>query len=107
MRASTTSRIKYTKGASEYLVPAPVTSPHYEDMCADALQLYDLLGCRGAARVDFRFDDERAWCLELNTIPGMTELSLVPMAAGAVGISFENLVDDLCRDALLRAGRTC
>jgi len=95
---------KYTSGASEYLVPAPVNSPQYEDMCADAQRLYDLLGCRGVARVDFRFDDQKAWCLEINTIPGMTELSLVPKAAAAVGITFEHLVDDLCRDALLRAG---
>lgn len=99
-------RNKYTKGATEYLVPAPVDSPHYENMCADALRLYDLLGCQGVARVDFRFDGKRHYCLEINTIPGMTELSLVPMAARAVGIGFEALVEDLCRDALLRAGRT-
>ena len=97
---------KYTKGATEYLVPAPVHSPLYETICADALQLYDLLGCRGVARVDFRLDDDHHYCLEINTIPGMTELSLVPMAAAAVGISFEALVEDLCRDALLQAGRT-
>jgi len=96
---------KYTKGATEYLCPAPVDSPHYENMCADALHLYDLLGCEGTARVDFRYDGERHWCLELNTIPGMTELSLVPMAAAAVGISFSALADDLCRDALRRRGR--
>lgn len=95
---------KYTVDASDYLVPAPVTSPHYEAMCADALQLYDLIGCRGVARVDFRFDGEHAWCLEVNTIPGLTELSLVPKAAAAVGIGFDHLVDDLCRDAVLRAG---
>ena len=95
---------KYTKGATEYLVPAPVHSPLYETICADALRLYELLGCRGVARVDFRLDDDRHYCLEINTIPGMTELSLVPMAAAAVGISFEALVEDLCRDALLRAG---
>jgi len=97
---------KYTSGASEYLVPAPVNSPHYEQMCADALRLYDLLGCRGVARVDFRYDEQRAWCLEINTIPGMTELSLVPKAAAAVGIGFDDLVEDLCRDAMLRAGRS-
>ncbi|MDY0108509.1 MAG: D-alanine--D-alanine ligase [Candidatus Krumholzibacteria bacterium] len=96
---------KYTQGATEYLVPAPVHSPHYEKMCADALQLYDLLGCQGVARVDFRFDGKHHYCLEINTIPGLTELSLVPMAARAVGISFEAMVEDLCRDALLRAGR--
>jgi D-alanine-D-alanine ligase len=96
---------KYTKGATEYLVPAPVHSPHYENMCADALRLYDLLGCQSTARVDFRFDGKRHYCLEINTIPGMTELSLVPMAAKAVGISFEALIEDLCRDAVLRAGQ--
>ncbi len=95
---------KYTKGATEYLVPAPIHSPTYEAISADALQLYDLLGCQGVARVDFRFDGDHHWCLEANTIPGMTELSLVPMAADAVGIGFDSLVEDLCRDALLRAG---
>ena len=95
---------KYTAGASEYLCPAPVDSPFYENMCADALNLYDLLGCQGTARIDFRFDGARHSCLEVNTIPGMTALSLVPMAAGAVGISFDALVEDLCRDALLRRG---
>ena len=41
--------------------------------------------------MDFRFDGERHWCLEVNTIPGMTELSLVPMAARQAGIDFEEL----------------
>jgi len=95
---------KYTAGASEYLCPAPVDSPYYENMCADALKLYDLLGCQGTARVDFRFDGTNHYCLEINTIPGMTEHSLVPKAAAAVGISFEALVEDLCIDALTRRG---
>jgi D-alanine-D-alanine ligase len=95
---------KYTSGASEYLCPAPVDSPVYENIAADALELYDLLGCEGVARVDFRLDGDRHSCLEVNTIPGMTELSLVPKAAAAVGIGFDDLVVDLCRDALLRRG---
>ncbi len=90
---------KYTSGASEYIVPAPVNSPVYENMCADALRLFDLVGCRGLARVDFRLDGDRYFCLELNTIPGMTAHSLVPKAAAAVGISFGALLDDLCREA--------
>ena len=97
---------KYTQGASEYLCPAPVDSPIYEHICADALELYDLIGCEGVARVDFRLDGDRHACLEINTIPGMTETSLVPKAAAAVGIGFEALVEDLCREALARAGRT-
>ena len=95
---------KYTTGASEYLVPAPIHSPVYEQISADALSLYDLLGCRGMARVDFRLDGDAWSCLELNTIPGFTTTSLVPKAAAAVGIGFEDLVEDLCRDALARTG---
>ena len=95
---------KYTAGASEYLVPAPVHSPLYELICADALRLYELIGCRGLARIDFRLDQDDHSCLEINTIPGMTETSLVPKSAAAVGISFEALVDDLCRSALNAEG---
>jgi D-alanine-D-alanine ligase len=91
---------KYTSGASEYLVPAPVHSPLYELICADALRLYELIGCQGLARVDFRLDGEDYNCLEINTIPGMTETSLVPKSAAAVGIGFDALVDDLCQSAL-------
>jgi len=94
---------KYTEGASDYLVPAPVNSPLYEHIAADALRLYELIGCKGLARIDFRLDKARYACLEVNTIPGMTQTSLVPKAAAAVGIGFDDLVVDLCRDAL--AGR--
>ena len=96
---------KYTRGASDYLVPAPVNSPLYEQISDDALRAFDLLGCRGLARVDFRLDGDEYYCLEVNTIPGMTEMSLVPMAAEAVGIGFDVLVDALCRDGLDRAAR--
>ncbi len=91
---------KYTTGASEYLVPAPIHSPLYEEIAADALRLFDLLCCKGLARVDFRVDGDQHFCLEINTIPGMTETSLVPKAAAAVGIGFEDLVVDLCRAAM-------
>lgn len=91
---------KYTEGASDYLVPAPVTSPLYEQIAADALRLYDLIGCKGLARIDFRMAGIDYSCLELNTVPGMTRTSLVPKAAAAVGIGFDDLVADLCRDAL-------
>ncbi len=93
-------RNKYTAGASEYLVPAPVHSPLYEQICDDALRLYELVGCRGMARVDFRLDGEDHQCLEINTIPGLTEHSLAPKSAAAVGIAFDSLVEDLCRAAL-------
>lgn len=94
-------RNKYTAGASDYLVPAPVHSPVYEQIVGDALRLYELAGCRGLARIDFRLDGDAYFCLEINTIPGMTATSLVPKAAAAVGIGFSALVDDLCRAARL------
>jgi D-alanine-D-alanine ligase len=90
---------KYTAGATDYLVPAPVHSPLYEEICADALRLYEMVDCRGVARADFRLDEDRYHCLEINTVPGMTETSLVPKAAAAVGISFSALLDDLVREA--------
>lgn len=96
-------RNKYTSGASDYLVPAPVHSPVYEQIVGDALRLYELAGCRGLARIDFRLDGDAYYCLEINTIPGMTATSLVPKAAAAVGIGFPALVDDLCRAARVPA----
>jgi D-alanine-D-alanine ligase len=60
------------------------------------------LGCEGVARVDFRLRGDDAFCLEVNTIPGMTEVSLVPMAARAAGMSYEDLVERLVELALAR-----
>ncbi|MBT3317742.1 D-alanine--D-alanine ligase [bacterium] len=91
---------KYTPGNSDYACPAPVGSPMYEQMSRDAQRLYDLIGCSGVARVDFRLDGDTYSCLEINTIPGMTDTSLVPKAAAAVGISFSDLLVDICEEAI-------
>lgn len=89
---------KYTKGKSDYLVPAPVDDQKAASMQRDAAELYRLLGCKGVVRVDFIMDHSgTCYCLEVNTSPGMTELSLVPMAARDVGMSFDDLVDRLVR----------
>jgi D-alanine-D-alanine ligase-like ATP-grasp enzyme len=62
---------------------------------------FHALGCRGIARVDFRLHpDGTPYCLEVNTIPGMTELSLLPMAARAVGIDYDALVEQIVRLAI-------
>ncbi len=96
-------RCKYTKGASKYIVPAalpPDTAAKVQDY---AVKAFEALDCRDYARVDFRLTPSGdPFCLELNTLPGMTELSLVPMAARAAGISFEDLVERICRLALGR-----
>jgi D-alanine-D-alanine ligase len=89
-------RHKYTRGHTRYEVPAsldPETAVRLGDLGAAA---FTSLGCSGVARVDFRLDPEnRPFCLEVNTVPGMTETSLVPMAAREGGIDYRALVDHL------------
>lgn len=94
-------RAKYQKGKTKYLVPAPLTAELEEEVRRHALSVYRLLGCRGAARVDFRLDrQDRPFILEINTVPGMTETSLLPKAAEAAGISYDELVARIVRAAL-------
>jgi D-alanine-D-alanine ligase-like ATP-grasp enzyme len=79
---------------TDYIVPAELDEALAEFITTLALEAHNVLGCSGITRVDFRLDDDgQPWCLEVNTIPGMTETSLVPKAAAACGISYE----DLCR----------
>ena len=69
----------------------------------EALLACEALSCRDYARVDFRVDERgEPFCLEVNTLPGMTKLSLVPMAAAQAGISFGDLVEKICVMALER-----
>jgi D-alanine-D-alanine ligase len=91
---------KYTKGASEYLCPAELSLEVESTIRELGVRAYQALGCRGAARVDFRLDPVRGpFVLEVNTVPGMTPLSLLPLSAQAVGISFP----ELCERILLLA----
>lgn len=91
---------KYTKGATDYIVPAKIENNLTEKIQAMALKAFKLLGCKGIARVDVMLGtDDVPYVLEVNTVPGMTETSLVPKAAKAVGISFE----ELCEKLLLMA----
>ena len=81
-------KAKYGKAATRYLCPAPLTLAIRTIASREySIQAYQALGCRGAARVDFRIHPNgRPYVLELNTIPGMTERSLLPMAAAQQGI---------------------
>jgi D-alanine-D-alanine ligase len=87
---------KYTAGATQHLVPAPVARPVYDAAMAMACAAHQALGCRGVSRADLRFDErggpEGLYLLEVNTQPGMTPLSLVPEQAAHVGIDFGELV---------------
>ncbi len=92
-------RAKYQSTTTRYLVPAPVDAELTEDIQHRALAAYRHLGCRGAARVDFIVRGREIFCIEINTVPGMTETSLLPKAAAAVGISFAQLVEMMVNDA--------
>ncbi|MFH0941323.1 MAG: D-alanine--D-alanine ligase [Candidatus Omnitrophota bacterium] len=83
---------KYQKGMAEYVVPAPLDDATARKVKADALTAYRVLGCRHLSRVDMIIsEDGRVYVLEVNTIPGMTETSLLPKAAQAAGIGFDQL----------------
>ncbi|MCU0372228.1 MAG: D-alanine--D-alanine ligase [Ignavibacteria bacterium] len=85
---------KYTKGMTEYICPAEIPVEISDEAKKYALAAYNSLGCEVYARVDFLMTDSgNLFCLEVNTLPGMTELSLVPKAAQAVGIEFNDLID--------------
>jgi D-alanine-D-alanine ligase len=95
---------KYTDGLTEHICPAEIPQD-IEDYIMDLAQrAHALLGCKGASRTDFRWDDELGrdgvFVLETNTQPGMTPLSLVPEQAKHMGISYAALVDQLVKEAL-------
>lgn len=95
---------KYTDGLTEHICPAEIPDEIAQYMLDVALDAHRLLGCKGASRTDFRWDDELGkngvFVLETNTQPGMTPLSLVPEQARQVGISYEQLVDMIVKEAL-------
>ncbi|HJY64934.1 MAG TPA: D-alanine--D-alanine ligase [Ignavibacteria bacterium] len=87
---------KYTKGMTQYICPAELAENTANNMREDALSAHKILGCKAYSRVDFRLaPDGKFYCLEVNTLPGMTELSLVPKAAGAAGMSFTDLLNKI------------
>jgi len=91
---------KYTKGKSQYLVPAPVSDEVSVALQQAALKMYNIVGAGGLARADFVLtDNDEPYALEINTLPGMTELSLAPMAARESGLEFDQLVERLIMGA--------
>jgi D-alanine-D-alanine ligase len=97
---------KYAPGGSKHLLPAPISKEIYEECRRLSLAAHRALGCRGVSRTDFRYDDSLAdtkglACLEVNTQPGMTEVSLVPELAQHAGIGFVDLVRWMIEDASL------
>jgi D-alanine-D-alanine ligase len=87
---------KYTKGMTEYICPADVKEKISKRAQETALKAYQSLGCSVYSRVDFLLDEnDDLHCLEVNTLPGMTELSLVPKAVKAKGMEFNDLIENI------------
>ena len=94
---------KYTKGLTEYFAPAPLDAATTARVQAAAEAAFAACGCRDYARVDFILPEQGdAFLLEINTLPGMKETSLLPMSARCAGMDFTGLVRELVRPALLR-----
>ncbi len=89
---------KYTPGNSEEVTPADMPVEITSEIQSLSSRIYDLLGCRGIVRVDFIIIDKHPYFLEINTIPGMTEESLIPQQAEAAGISPEELYSMVVED---------
>ena len=93
-------KAKYTKGAkTKHIMPAKLNKNKYKEVLQIAKKTHQALGCKGITRSDFKFFDNKFHLLEINTQPGMTNLSLVPEIANYRGLSFENLVEKILLDA--------
>jgi len=98
-------KAKYTMGMTEYRAPAPLPADTTQTVQELALKTHRMIGCRGCTRIDFRIDPSgRPFVLEINTVPGMTETSLLPKAAAAAGISYDQLVARIVRSAMESGG---
>ncbi|MBQ4114729.1 D-alanine--D-alanine ligase [bacterium] len=90
---------KYTKGMTEFILPAELTEEMTEKVKANAIKAFKVCGCSGVSRVDFLIVDDVPYILEINTNPGMTDTSDLPAQAEACGISYNQLVEMILKSA--------
>ena len=92
---------KYLSGNTGYTIPCGLNKVQEQEMQAVALTAFEILDCSGFGRVDFMQDQKgRFWLLEVNTLPGMTGRSLLPMAASHAGLEFDDLIVEILRTAM-------
>ena len=95
---------RYTPGLTQFVAPAKLPDAVAQEAARVAITCYRALGCRGVSRVDMILDpDDRLWVLEINAIPGMTDTSLLPKAAEAAGLGFDEVVERILAEAALGA----
>jgi D-alanine-D-alanine ligase len=93
---------KYTKGMTEYIVPAKISKTMAKKAAAIALAVYEVFELSGCARIDMLIDDDVPKVIDINTSPGMTETSLVPKAWSHLGKTFDELVETILMEASLK-----
>ena len=92
---------KYQKDGAQEICPAPISDEEWHQVGEMALKLHRGLGLAVYSRSDFLLDAEgKAWCLEINTLPGMTPTSLVPQEAAQVGLSYADLCEKIVLDSI-------
>jgi len=93
-------KAKYTKEAkTKHIMPARLSKKKYKEVLSISKKTHNVLGCKGVTRSDFKYFKNKFYLLEINTQPGMTNLSLVPEIANYKGINFDNLVEKILLDA--------
>ena len=93
-------KAKYTKAANtRHIMPARLKKNYYKEVLQIARRAHKALNCKGVTRSDFKFFKNKFYLLEINTQPGMTNLSLVPEIAKYYGISFQDLIEKILLDA--------
>ena len=90
---------KYTKGMTEFILPAELSAEMTEKVKATAVKAFEVCGCSGVSRVDFLIVDNIPYVLEINTNPGMTDTSDLPAQAGTDGITYDMLVEMVLKSA--------
>lgn len=93
---------KYTEGMTEFILPARVSEDIENSIKKIAIKSHKAVGAKGMSRVDFLLDEYNSYVLEINTIPGMTDLSDLPAQAKAMGIEYDNLVKIILNSALIK-----
>lgn len=94
---------KYTKGMTEYIIPARIPEEQYKKTQNFALEAHRAIGASGFSRVDFVLDfDHNPYVLEVNTIPGLLTESNLPLEARAIGLSYDELIYEILKTALIR-----
>lgn len=92
---------KYTPGKTEFVIPANLSEKTSQKVSQVALKAFHALGCHGVARIDIIVKDSIPYLLDVNTIPGMTDLSDLPVQAKAAGVSYDQLVLEILKSALI------